>query len=206
MSTRPDLRRRAPRHGRGPADTGVLTTARLTLRPWRDRYAEDLVRLARDERVMRLIGSGPWTREYTMERHHQALRQWQLEGFGLRAILYDRRFAGVVSLTTVAQSGVPAPAREIGWWLDPEFWGRGLATEAASAVRDEAFRLGTATLVARCHPANAPSERIMVKLGMTYHGDGLDRYGRPCRIYTMPRPAPGPGLRIGRARPSGGRR
>ena len=185
MSTRPDPRRRGPQHG---PDPDVLTTARLTLRPWHDRYAEDFFRLARDERVMRLIGSGVWSREYTMERHHQALRQWQLEGFGLRAILCDRRFAGLVSLTTVAQPDVPAPAREIGWWIDPEFWGRGIATEAATAVRDEAFGLGTATLVARCHPDNRSSERIMRKLGMTFHTPGLDRYGRPCRIYAMPRP------------------
>lgn len=166
----------------------MLTTARLTLPPWHDRYFEDLVRLSGDDRVMRLIGSGPWTRAYTLERHEQALRQWQREGFGLRAILYEGRFAGLVSLNPCTDPAFPAPAREIGWWLAPGLWGRGLATEAALAVRDEAFRLSTAALVARCHPDNRSSERIMRKLGMTFHTPGLDRYGRPCRIYAMPRP------------------
>ncbi|MFO7250023.1 MAG: GNAT family N-acetyltransferase [Actinomycetes bacterium] len=186
MSDHSDPRSRAPRRGCGP---DVLTTGRLILWPWHDRYAEDFVRLSGDERVMRLVGSGPWTRAYTLERHRQALRQWRCEGFGLRAILYEGRFAGLVSLSPCPDPVFPAPAREIGWWLDPEFWGRGIATEAALAVRDEAFRLATATLVARCHPDNRPSKRIMGKLGMTFHGTGLDRYGGPCRIYAMPRPA-----------------
>lgn len=189
MNTRPNVRASRPRRRRRvPAGPDALRTARLTLVPWHDRYAEDFVRLARDERVMRPLGVAPWSRERTLERHHQALRQWRLEGFGLRAILRHGRFAGLVSLTGCAWPTVATPAREIGWWIDPAFWGRGIATEAASAVRDEAFRLGAATLVARCHPANRPSERIMIKIGMTYHGDGHDRHGTPYRVYTLPRP------------------
>ncbi|SDQ69732.1 GNAT family N-acetyltransferase [Thermostaphylospora chromogena] len=198
MNTHSDVGEPAPHPRSGPAAAGVLTTARLTLSPWHERYADDLVRLSGDERVMRLISSGTWTREYARERHRQALRQWRDEGFGMRAILRDGRFAGLVSLTTCAQPDVAAPALEIGWWIDPAEHGRGIATEAATAVRDEAFRLGAATLVARCHPANHASERIMIKLGMTLHGDGLDRYGHPCRVYTLPRPGP----RDDRVRPS----
>lgn len=169
----------------GPA---VLVTARLTLPPWDERYAGDLARLSADERVMRLVGSGPWTRQYALERHRQALRQWRNEGFGMRAVLWDGEFAGLVSLADCPQPDVAAPAREIGWWTDPAYWGRGVASEAAAAVRDEAFRLGTATLVARCHPDNEASQRIMAKLGMARHGEGVDRYGHPCWVYVLGRP------------------
>jgi RimJ/RimL family protein N-acetyltransferase len=31
------------------------------------------------------------------------------------------------------------PALEIRWWVDPRWWGRGFATEAARALYDEAF-------------------------------------------------------------------
>ncbi|GAA2775444.1 hypothetical protein GCM10020219_052430 [Nonomuraea dietziae] len=47
-------------------------------------------------------------------------------------------------------------------------------------------RLGAATLVARHHPANEGSGRIVTKLGMHLHDDGTDRYGRPCRISVLP--------------------
>ncbi|TMR09877.1 GNAT family N-acetyltransferase [Nonomuraea turkmeniaca] len=174
--------------GADPPDDRVLTTSRLRLPPWEERFADDLVRLSRDERVMRHIGSGPWTAEYAGERHRHALRQWQDEGFGMRAILRGERFAGLVSLVSCTLPGVAEPAMEIGWWIDPAAWGQGIATEAAAAVRDEAFRLGAATLIARHHPANEASGRIMVKLGMIPHGDGTDRYGRPCRIHILPQP------------------
>ena len=56
---------------------------------------------------------------------------------------------------------------EIGWMLTPAFSGQGCATEAARAVRGEAFeRLRLESIVAVHHPANASSGRIMEKLGM----------------------------------------
>ena len=56
---------------------------------------------------------------------------------------------------------------EIGWMLTPAFSGQACATEAARAVRGEAFeRLRLESIVAVHHPANASSGRIMEKLGM----------------------------------------
>lgn len=100
---------------------------------------------------MRHIGSGPWTAEYAGERHRQALRQWRDEGFGMRAILRGERFVGLVSLASCTLPGAAEPGWEIGWWIDPAAWGQGIATEAATAVREEAARLGAATRPTR-HP------------------------------------------------------
>lgn len=171
----------------GPIAANVLPTPRLTLERWHDRHVADLIRLSGDERVMRHIGSGRWSRQYAMERHRQALRQWRSEGFGMRAICWDGTFAGLVALSPCADPGLAAPAREIGWWIEPAHWGRGIATEAAAAVCEEAFHLGAVTLIARHHPGNEASARIMIKLGFISYGDGVDRYGHPCRIYSLAR-------------------
>ena len=88
---------------------------------------------------------------------------------------------------SLPRSGLPGPGARDRLVFDPEFWGRGIATEAALAVRDEAFRLATATLFARCHPDNRPSKRIMGKLGMTFHGTGP-----PVRRAVPHLPRPGP--------------
>ncbi len=57
---------------------------------------------------------------------------------------------------------------EIGYWLAPEYWGKGLATEAAQAVMQYGKeRLGLQQIVAVAQPANRASIRVMEKLGMT---------------------------------------
>lgn len=60
---------------------------------------------------------------------------------------------------------------EIGWMLHPADWGRGYATEAATAVLRLAFeQLNAHRVVAFCNEGNAASVRVMQKLGMTQEG------------------------------------
>ena len=61
---------------------------------------------------------------------------------------------------------------EFGWRLARGAWGRGLATEAAGAARDDAFeRLGLPELISIIHPENERSRRVATKLGMTIEGE-----------------------------------
>ncbi|MFN8376424.1 MAG: GNAT family protein [Anaerolineae bacterium] len=60
---------------------------------------------------------------------------------------------------------------EIGWTIDPDYWRKGYATEAARAVLDMAFRqLQAHRVVAFCHVLNAASVAVMEKLGMQQEG------------------------------------
>ena len=142
---------------------------------------------------MRYVGDGrPWDREFAARRHRDLLAHWKEHGFGWRAILGrdDGAFLGVAALNRCdwAVPGVDQSALEIGWWVDPGAWGRGIATEAATAIRDEAFtRLGAEGLVARFQPANAASGRIMIKIGMSLYGDIVGGVGEPVRVYTLGR-------------------
>lgn len=63
------------------------------------------------------------------------------------------------------------PAVEVGWRLDPDAWGNGFATEAASAALDEA--LGTLGLDKVCsapQAVNSASYAVCERLGMTNTG------------------------------------
>lgn len=170
---------------------GTLTTARLELRPWHDDFETDLFRLSSDERVVRFIGDGrPWSRERTAERHQECLRHWAEHGFGWRAIIDRGAFAGVAALNRLGSlvPGIAEDAIEVGWWVDPGSWGRGIATEAALALRDEAFGgLGAERIAARYQLANPASGRIMDKIGMRVHGDAPGKADRPVRVYTLSR-------------------
>ena len=56
---------------------------------------------------------------------------------------------------------------EIGWTFSPDFQGRGLATEAAHALIDHAFRnLGYHRIYAITDPRHTQSMRLMTRLGM----------------------------------------
>lgn len=81
---------------------------------------------------------------------------------------------------------VAAAARtqaEIGWAFDPAVQGRGLATEAVRRLVEACFtELGLRRVTAVCFADNAPSWRLMERIGMrreaTFRGDSLHRDGR----------------------------
>ena len=58
------------------------------------------------------------------------------------------------------------PAVEVGWRLGRDFWGKGFATEAATAALDWGFgELGLDEIVSIYEPENLPSGRVMDRLG-----------------------------------------
>jgi RimJ/RimL family protein N-acetyltransferase len=77
--------------------------------------------------------------------------------------------------------------------LSAEYWGRGLATEAAAAVVRYAFEsLALDALVSFTVPANLRSRRVMEKIGMTHNpADDFDHPnlpdGHPLRRHVLHR-------------------
>ena len=77
--------------------------------------------------------------------------------------------------------GFDGGAGELGYVLAPAYRGRGLAGEAAAAACSHGFDgLGLARIVAWTEPANAPSRRLLERLGFREDGlvDGRLRYRR----------------------------
>jgi RimJ/RimL family protein N-acetyltransferase len=153
----------------------ILTTRRLTLVPWRPTDADELRRLAGDERVVRFVGDRrPWNAALTAARHAMAMEHWTRYGFGWRAALdtATSAFVGLGSLTHRGpdESGIGTAAIELGWWVAPAFWGHGLATEIGRAILDEAFLDHDAeSVITRHQEGNAASARIIAKLGLVRH-------------------------------------
>ncbi len=63
---------------------------------------------------------------------------------------------------------------ELGFHLRREFWGRGLAQEAARGLIEHAFSsLNATALFAGHHPMNQESRRVLLKVGFIYAGEAL---------------------------------
>ncbi len=118
-------------------------------------------------------------------------------GFGLWAVEAAEGFLGFVGLWAVTPSLSEIPTVEIGWRLAASAWGKGYATEAARAARDDGFgRIGLPELVSFTAAINAASRAVMERIGM-HHDAGADfehpqippgHRLRPHVLYRMTRP------------------
>jgi RimJ/RimL family protein N-acetyltransferase len=85
---------------------------------------------------------------------------------------------------------------DLGYWFDEASWGAGLATEAAVAVRDFAFKdLNLAGLRSGHAADNPASGKVLMRLGFTHVADER-RWSKPRsaeithRVYRLARPQP----------------
>ena len=153
----------------------VLETRRLVFREMSVEDRGFVGSMLSDPEVMRhysdevvRAGADPW-----IERQ---LGRYRRDGHGLWLVL-DRvsgEPVGQVGLCMQDVNGVFEP--EVGYLIHRPFWRRGLATEAARAVRDHAFgRLDKPRVVSLIRPANVPSQGVAKKLGMTERGRAVHR-------------------------------
>jgi RimJ/RimL family protein N-acetyltransferase len=148
-----------------------LETPRLILRPWQESDREPFAALNADPAVMRYFVA-PMTRQECDEAIDRYLLKIATEGFGFLAVELRAtgEFAGLIGIQTIRDqiSTLPPGTVEIGWRLTQRMQGQGLTTEGAKAVLDFAFtQLHLPQVIAFTIPINAPSRRVMEKLGMT---------------------------------------
>jgi RimJ/RimL family protein N-acetyltransferase len=163
----------------------VLDTPRLILRPFRANDLDRLAELFANPGFMR-FSSGVWGREQTAVLLDKAIG-WERDGLpSLFAVEIkpEKRVVGYCGF--LHHSQLPGEI-EIGYLLDPEYWNRGVITEAARAVRDHAFRaLNLARVVSLIHPDNVPSRRVAEKNGLTLEKQITFR-GFPTNLFSLSR-------------------
>lgn len=86
------------------------------------------------------------------------------------AIVADGRIAGGIGY--VPGEDVERVGAEVGYWVAPSHWGRGLATAAVEAVTEHAFSVHPELhrLFAVPFASNAASARVLQKAGYTLEG------------------------------------
>lgn len=147
--------------------TMTIETTRLILRPFEPADAEAAFGWFGDAVVMRYSPGGP---DASLEQTTARLVRYQehqaTHGFS-KWIILERgsgRPIGDSGLLRLPDYGWI----DLGFRLAPPYWGKGLATEAASAWVRAAFGpLQLHRLTAFVHPDNSASIRVLAKLGFT---------------------------------------
>ncbi|MGW1511007.1 GNAT family N-acetyltransferase [Streptomyces sp. NPDC002394] len=125
-----------------------------------------------DESVEHLRPWMPWVAEHSRESTADFLvgraALWASGASYSYAIVLDGALVGSCGLHR--HDDTPDGTLEIGYWLHPSATGRGLATRAARALVDQAFRLPDVTAVEIVHDAaNHSSAAVPSRLGFTDH-------------------------------------
>ena len=148
----------------------VLATDRLLLRPLRDSDAADVVAGVSDPVTQAWL---PLPCPYSVDEarvfiNRHAPRR-RASGYGvIRAIEHGGAFAGVIDLK---RTDWVARVTEIGYWAMPAFRGRGVMTEATSALTRWVLRdAGFQRVELRIPTGNTASARVAVKAGFTREG------------------------------------
>lgn len=154
-----------------------IETARLVLRAWTKKDAQALFAYANNPEVGPPAGWKPHVNEAESLKIIETLFMnrdvWAIvckesgKVIGSVGLEPDKRRPGLES-------------REMGYSLAKEFWGKGMMTEAASAVIEYAFaELSLAILAVCTGPENKGSQRVIEKCGFIYEGTSRRSY----RIY-----------------------
>ena len=161
-----------------------LETSRLLLREMRADDAIELLKVFSDPRV---IASFPGTTPFDAIRMaawtDRNLRHQREHGYGLFSVLHklDGELIGDCGLERM-EIGV-----ELGYDLRSDYWGHGLATEAATAVRDFAFAtLALDHVVSLIRVGNDRSRRVAEKIGMSLV-EQIERNGATYWLYRVDR-------------------
>jgi len=142
-------------------------TPRLRIRPWTATDRSALARLTGDADMMRFISDGqPWSDDRLDELI--ARIDTHLEAHGVAFGALERRDDGEV-LGLAGLQRLDGGDFELGWWVWKDFWGQGLAVEAARPFIDHAREvMGLGRLVAVIDEDNAASRRVAEKLGLMF--------------------------------------
>lgn len=163
-------------------------TRRLTLRPGWPEDAPAVARAIGHEEVVRMLARAPWP--YRLADAENFLSRPRGASEACFLILghgdgYPRPIGGIGLAPD--ENG-----HELGYWLAPDAWGRGYATEAGRAVvaiaRDA---LGLKRLHSGHFTDNPASGRVLQKLGFRATGEVRGRYSEargaiaPCRLFEL---------------------
>jgi RimJ/RimL family protein N-acetyltransferase len=162
-----------------PAVPLPIETPRLVIRPFTLQDAAALHdRVFGDPEAMKFIprGASPSV-DRTRASIERFMRHERENGFGLWAVELKETGELIGDCGLFLVQGV-GPEVEVAYHFAKEQWGKGIATEAASACLAHGFKeCGLTEIIAICFPEHVASRRVMEKSGMRYVG--------PARYYDL---------------------
>jgi RimJ/RimL family protein N-acetyltransferase len=158
-----------------------IVTQRLRLRRFLLDDIESLFEITSDPNVVRYIGSGePPSFAETQYAVNRMVEHWQRHGYG-RWVVEDNETGEMLGYGGLRNlDGVP----ELVYLLKKNAWGKGIATEIATACLEFGFSsFGFERVLGITKPENAGSRRVLEKVGMQFQHDSV-LYGYDVVVYS----------------------
>ena len=147
----------------------VLTTDRLTLRPWRESDLNDFYEYASVDGVGQMAG---WNPHRNVEESKMILSHF-IKDKHVFALEHQGKVIGSLGVEEYSEENYPEldtlQGREIGYVLSKAYWGQGLMPEVVKAVIDWLFNEIRLDFIIVGHfDRNAQSKRVVEKCGFQY--------------------------------------
>jgi len=146
-----------------------LETSRLYLRSMQPSDVDDLLKVFGDPRVMASFDEAPFNRAQMRHWMKRNLEHQDRYGYGLFSVILKSEgvLIGDCGLEHMESDG--EQVAELGYDFRSDYWNRGYATEAASAVCDYALNeLKLPRLISLIRIGNEASKRVSEKIGMRF--------------------------------------
>ncbi len=145
-----------------------IKTKRIVIQEFTERDLDAFAHLVADPEVMRFSLKGPLSFDEAKEHlDRRIFSHYQKHGFGLWALFVEEQLIGLAGLINQSIDGIEEV--ELAYRLHPDFWGKGYALEAVSAISEYAFsHLNLPYLISIIDPKNHPSVKIATRLGMHF--------------------------------------
>ena len=142
--------------------SGQLVTERLVLKQLEEGDRESLLRIVSDSRVKRTYMLPDFENQEKADAFFRRMRELSAapERF-VYGVFLNGELIGFLNETETEGTSV-----EVGYFIAPECWNRGYATEALQAAVAELFRMGFECVTAGYFVGNIASRRVMEKCGM----------------------------------------
>lgn len=160
----------------GPSKETIPTSmSGVGLRPYDWTMADALVAAADDPRIPMYMGD-MFASPYTAEAAEAWLEMAVTDPPHTQFAIFDGESL-VGGCGGFLDDGEATGCAEIGWWLNPERWGRGITTAAVGELIASCFEdLGQMRLWAPVMAPNVASARVAEKCGMAFEGVSPGRY------------------------------
>jgi ribosomal-protein-alanine N-acetyltransferase len=150
----------------------ILETERLKLREFVESDWKAVLGYQNDPRYLRFY---PWQQrtEAEVRAFIQIFIEWQayLQRYKFQWALTLKDNGVLIGNAGIRKENASDHQAELGYEVNPQFWGHGYASEAARAVRDFGFqKLGLHRIWAHCLKENSASRRVLEKIGMRLEG------------------------------------
>jgi len=149
-----------------------IITEHLIIRPYQESDFPDFYRLAADPVAMKFIRPAA-TEEGPVRERLDAMKAYRAENPGLGSFIIRRASNGEAVGNMVLRHADWKPEREmeVGYGINPEYWGQGLASEALRGLMNYALtEMEQTFLVAFTDENNGASNRVLEKQGFVRVG------------------------------------